>query len=99
MPTIFNDIGRVRLVLAMKDPGGVDSPTTPTTANYITLTQYHVRFIRSDGRNVQGVDVPYAFDGGMTLTVGPSEVTGVVHPGADHRQGRSAAQGAGDQRR
>jgi hypothetical protein len=77
VPTAFTDMGRVRLVLAMKDPGGVDSPSKPTTVNYITLTQYHVRFIRSDGRNVQGVDVPYAFDGGMTLTVGTSEVTGV----------------------
>src|SRR3954452_25162510 len=27
VPTTFNDLGRVRLVLAMKDPGGVDSPT------------------------------------------------------------------------
>jgi hypothetical protein len=77
VPTTFNDLGRVRLMLAMKDPGGVDSPTKPTTANYITLDRYHVRYIRADGRNVQGVDVPYAFDGGMTLTVGTSEVSGV----------------------
>jgi len=75
-PTMFNDLGRVRMVLAMKDPGTADSPTKPTTANYITLTQYRVRFIRSDGRNVQGVDVPYGFDGGMTMTVGESEVSG-----------------------
>jgi hypothetical protein len=74
--TVFNDVGRVRMVLAMKDPGTADSPTRPTTANYITLTQYHVRFIRSDGRDVQGVDVPYGFDGGMTMTVGESEVSG-----------------------
>jgi len=45
--------------------------------NSITLDRYHVRYIRADGRNVQGVDVPYAFDGGMTLTVGTSEVSGV----------------------
>jgi len=76
VPTTFNDLGRVRLVLAMKDPGGVETPTKPTTANYITLDRYHVRYIRADGRNVQGVDVPYAFDGGMTLTVGTSEVSG-----------------------
>jgi len=76
VPTTFNDLGRVRLVLAMKDPGGVETPTKPTTANYITIDRYHVRYIRADGRNVQGVDVPYAFDGGMTLTVGTSEVTG-----------------------
>jgi hypothetical protein len=28
-----------------------------------------VVFRRSDGRNTQGVDVPYAFDGGLTFTV------------------------------
>jgi len=26
-------------------------------------------YIRSDGRNVQGTDVPFAFDGGVTVTV------------------------------
>ena len=26
-------------------------------------------FIRSDGRNTPGVDVPFGFDGGVTLTV------------------------------
>jgi hypothetical protein len=76
VPTVFNDLGRVRMVLAMKDPGGTESPTKPTTANYVTITQYHVRFIRADGRNTPGVDVPYGFDGGMTMTVGPTEVAG-----------------------
>src|SRR6478609_4378593 len=76
VPTVFNDMGRVRMVLAMKDPGGVDSPTKPTTANYVTITQYHVRFIRADGRNTPGVDVPYGFDGGMAMTVGASEAVG-----------------------
>jgi len=37
--------------------------------NSITITQYHVEYIRSDGRNVQGVDVPFAFDGAVTVTV------------------------------
>ncbi|MEO7274126.1 MAG: hypothetical protein ABIX28_20815 [Vicinamibacterales bacterium] len=79
VPTVFNDQGRVRMVLAMKDPGGTGSPTKPTTANYVTISQYHVRFIRADGRNTPGVDVPYAFDGGMTMTVGPSEVSGTFN--------------------
>lgn len=76
VPTFFNDLGRVKLVLAMKDPGGVSSPTTPTTANFITVEQYHVHYIRADGHNTQGVDVPYDFDGGLTLTVGSGEVAG-----------------------
>ena len=53
----------------MKDAGGVDSPTTPTTNNFITLNRYHVRYIRADGRNTPGVDVPYPFDGAFTATV------------------------------
>jgi hypothetical protein len=75
-PTVFSDLGRVRLALAMKDPGSTASPTAPTTANYITVTQYHVQYIRSDGRNTPGVDVPYAFDGAMTITVAAAEVAG-----------------------
>lgn len=76
VPTVFNDLGRVRMILAMKDPGGTESPTKPTTANYVTIPQYHVKFIRADGRNTPGVDVPYGFDGGMSMTVGPTEVAG-----------------------
>jgi hypothetical protein len=47
----------------------VDSPAGPSSANFVTVNRYHVEYIRTDGRNVPGVDVPYAFDGAMTLTV------------------------------
>src|SRR4051794_9509651 len=60
---VFNDPGQVTFQLAMKD---VTSPVNPTSANFITVDQYHVQFTRTDGHNVQGVDVPYAFDGGVT---------------------------------
>jgi hypothetical protein len=73
VPSIFSDLGRVRLVLAMKDPGGVDSPTSPTPANFITVNRYNVRYFRADGRNTPGVDVPSGFDGAFTATVGGSE--------------------------
>jgi hypothetical protein len=63
------DIANISLMLGMKDPGSTQNPSTPTSANYITVTRYHVKYIRSDGRNVQGVDVPYEFDGGSTATV------------------------------
>ena len=69
VPTIFADNGRVTFILGLKDPGAPGSTTSPTTTNFITVTRYRVTFIRSDGRNTPGVDVPYAFDGGMTLTV------------------------------
>lgn len=67
--TIFGDVARVTFVLALKDPGPSASPLTPTPANAITVDRYRVRFIRSDGRNREGVDVPYGFDGAFTATV------------------------------
>lgn len=69
VPTRFNDLGRVRLRLALKNPGLPTSPLEPTTLNEMTVTRYRVVFRRTDGRNTQGVDVPYAFEGGMTVTV------------------------------
>lgn len=76
IPTIFGDLGRVRLSLALKDVGPAGSPTTPTTNNYITISRYRVTYIRADGRNNPGVDVPYPFDGAMTMTVGTGEASG-----------------------
>ena len=71
-PTIFSDNGRVTLQLGLKDPGSAGSPTTPTQNQFITLDRYRVRFIRADGRNTPGVDVPYGFDGAVTATVSGS---------------------------
>lgn len=71
---IWEDNGRVVLTVALKD---ITSPTGPTTNNFITINRYHVTFRRSDGRNTQGVDVPYAFDGAITFTVTASQTTGV----------------------
>jgi hypothetical protein len=70
VPTAFADVGRVTFQLAMKDVGPPGSPTAPTTNNYITVNRYRVRYIRTDGRNTEGVDVPYGFDGAITGTVG-----------------------------
>lgn len=67
-PTIFEDLGRATLRMALKDVGSANSPTTPTYVNSITVTRYHVTFKRADGRNTPGVDVPYAFDGAATGT-------------------------------
>jgi hypothetical protein len=69
VPTVFADNGRVGFLLALKDPGVPGATTTPSSMNFITVTRYRVTFIRSDGRNTPGVDVPYPFDGAMSLTV------------------------------
>jgi len=66
---VLEDGAQVTLRLAMKDPGASDDPTQPSTTNFITVNRYHVKFIRSDGRNTQGLDVPYEFDGAFTATV------------------------------
>jgi hypothetical protein len=68
--TVFEDNGRVVMTAAMRD---VTNPNDPTTNTKITVTRYRVVFRRSDGRNTPGVDVPYAFDGGITFTVGPGD--------------------------
>ena len=67
--TIFDDPARVTFQLALKDPGPPGSPAAPSPNNFITVDRYRVEFVRSDGRNVPGVDVPYAFDGAFTATV------------------------------
>lgn len=71
--TIFSDSGVVELQLAMKD---ATSATAPTTANFITINRYRVRFSRADGRNTPGVDVPYGFDGAVTATVSDKATVG-----------------------
>jgi hypothetical protein len=68
-PTVFADPGRVVLALAMKNAGTPGNPTAPTANNFITVNRYRVKYIRADGRNTEGVDVPYAFEGAITGTV------------------------------
>ena len=71
-PTTFVDTGTATFHLAPKNIGAPGTVTTPTTNNAVTLNQYHVAYRRADGHNVQGLDVPFAFDGAATVTVPPS---------------------------
>jgi hypothetical protein len=61
---IFEDPGEVTMHLDLRDV-----TQKPTTNNNITFNHYRVEYRRTDGRNVQGVDVPYAFEGASTFTV------------------------------
>ena len=70
----FDDLARATFRLGLKDPGPATSPNTPTQNQSITIDRYHVRFFRADGRNTQGVDVPYEFDGAFTATVAGNSV-------------------------
>ena len=66
VPAIFNDSATATIRSVEKNPDG-----TVTVIAAITLTRYHVEFRRTDGRNTPGVDVPYGFDGGLGVTIGP----------------------------
>ena len=74
-PSIFNDLGRVVFRLGLKDPGPSTAPNGPSQYDFITIDRYRVRYVRADGRNTPGVDVPYGFDGAFTMTVS-GEATG-----------------------
>lgn len=69
VPTRFSDSGRVTLSVVLRDPGAPGVANTPTELNTVTITRYRVVYRRTDGRNVQGVDVPWAFDSGMTISI------------------------------
>lgn len=67
-PITFGDSGQVTLRAPLKDLGAT-ATLSPTSNNEVTINRYRVEYIRADGRNTQGVDVPYAFDGAVTGTV------------------------------
>jgi hypothetical protein len=69
VPTIFSDSGRVSFSLGLRNPGTPTAPLGPTNINSITINRYRVQFIRADGRNTPGVDVPFGFDGAFTVTI------------------------------
>lgn len=66
VPTIFSDGGTATIRAVAKNQTIETSPI-----NAVTLTRYRVNFRRSDGRNTPGVDVPYGFDGGVSVTIDP----------------------------
>jgi hypothetical protein len=67
--TIFPDGGTATFRLAPKDIGTPTAPTTPSSNNEVLITRVHVSYRRTDGRNVEGVDVPFSFDTAATGTV------------------------------
>ena len=96
--TFFSDPGRVTFSLGMKDPGPSSSPVTPSQNNAITVNRYHVRYIRSDGHNIQGVDVPYAFDDAYRDRERRRHV-GRIHHRAEPGEAGSATRGRSEERR
>jgi hypothetical protein len=62
--SIFDDNGIVELTAQSKDQSQNGS-----TFDSVVIERYRVTYVRADGRNVPGVDVPYPFDGGVNFTV------------------------------
>ena len=69
-PTIFSDQGVMTFSLAAKD---ISVPLTSN--NQVTINRIHVSYRRTDGRNTEGVDVPFAYDTASTVTVTPGTTT------------------------
>jgi hypothetical protein len=67
-PTIFGDSGSVTLRAPLKDIGAT-APLTPTSNNEVTISRVHIDYIRADGHNTQGVDVPFSVDSAVTGTI------------------------------
>jgi hypothetical protein len=72
VPTIFNDVAQVTMRLIPKDAGNGAVNLNPTPWNAVTINRYHITFVRADGRNTPGVDVPFAVDGAVTATLSTS---------------------------
>jgi hypothetical protein len=70
--TIYADSASVTFRAELIDP---DSITGPSYLNHITVTRYVVTYSRSDGRNAEGVDVPYTFEGSLTTQVNIDSTT------------------------
>ena len=74
VPTIFNDVGEVTMRVIPKDAGNGTVSLLPTPWNNVTINRYRISYVRADGRNTPGVDVPYPVDGAVTATVGATPV-------------------------
>ncbi len=73
---VVRDTARATLRLVARDPSAGMSPAAPTGARFATVDRYRVHYVRSDGRNTPGVDVPHAWDGALTLTTSFEGQTG-----------------------
>jgi hypothetical protein len=70
VPVIFNDVGQATMHIIAKDAGNGAVSLAPSSWNNVTINRYRISYIRADGRNTPGVDVPYPVDGAVTATLG-----------------------------
>ena len=66
--TIVNCMAEVQVTVRVKNPNQVTSAVQD-----VRILRYDVVWRRSDGRGVEGADVPYRTSGNITITVSPGE--------------------------
>jgi hypothetical protein len=64
-----NDVAEATMHVIPKDVGNGQNALAPTPWNAVTINRYRITYIRADGRNTPGVDVPFAVDGALTATL------------------------------
>lgn len=64
--SVTDDIGSATIRVEQKN---TTETGTTSSLNAITINRYHVEYRRADGRNTPGVDVPYGFDGGTSVSI------------------------------
>jgi hypothetical protein len=73
--TVTADNVLVLVAVREKNPGLQTLPQVPLA---VLLDKYEVHFVRSDGRNIEGVDVPRSFVGALSGAVDAQLTTGQV---------------------
>jgi hypothetical protein len=71
----IGDVAKATFSAQLLDP---KSLTGASAYNDITVTRYVVTFQRADGKNMQGVDVPYSFEGSVSVLVPIGQATAVT---------------------
>ena len=64
--SIFADSAVATMTARLLNPASISGPSQ---YNDITVDRYVVSYMRSDGQNVEGVDVPYSFEGYLNTVV------------------------------
>ena len=60
---VFNDQAELAIAVRFKNPN-ID--TVPSIPNAVIIERYEIKYRRSDGRGVQGQDVPFQISGNVT---------------------------------
>jgi hypothetical protein len=72
---VIEDPGQATVRILLRDQGNPGATPGPSNLNLLKISRYRVMYKRADGHNVEGVDVPYSFDGAITATITNSPST------------------------